>query len=139
MSETKYYEFYENNFQGVASDGTPVVVKDRIVKDDGTNPVVSAMLQNFVRQRRCVEVDVAQAESVQATFALGDASHQLREQIRQEERAKLLAEMGNSGMGTSANVNLPNAGQSNAITSEEENAKAADALKQLAGVAAGKK
>lgn len=140
MSEVTYYEFQDNNQTLVAPNGAVVVIRDRIVVDDGSDPVVSAMLQNYSVSRhrqpaRCTKVEQAQAESVQASFALGDATHQLRARIREEERAKLLAEMGNKDMGTSANVNLPHAGQSNELEAPEVVAEATEAQSALAKLA----
>ena len=142
MSEVLYYEFYENNQTLVASNGSTVVIRDRIAVDDGSDPVISAMLKNYATPRngqpvRCVKVEQAQAESVQASFALGDATHQLRARIREEERAKLMAQLGNNGIATSANVNLPHAGQTNAlpepeVVAEAEATEAQSALAKLA-------
>ena len=132
----KYFEFNENMTSYIAADGSKIVVRDRIAVDDGNNPAITSCLKNLEKQGRCVEVEQTQAESVQATFALGDPMHRLREQVRQEERAKLMAELGNNGIATSANVNLPHAGVSNGIETPETQA---EATKTLAALAGGKK
>lgn len=118
-----YYEFVENNVSRVTRSGAVIVVRDRIVKDDETNPEITTMLQNLVTQGVCKAVDEQQAMSVQASYALNDPHHALREQLRQQ----ILAEIGTVGMGTSANVNNPNAGVTNDVAAPTAEATAAAA------------
>lgn len=125
----EYFEFSENNVSMVTRSGSVFVVRDRIVVDDGEDSEKSAMLANFARQGRCKVVTEEQALSVQASFALNDPHHALREQLRQQ----LLAEFGTNGISTSANVNNPNAGVTNDQAAPTEAATSAAA--RLAAVA----
>lgn len=126
-----YYEFHENNVSRVTRSGSVFTVKDRIVKDDGADSEITTMLKNLTKQGVCKVVDEAQALSVQASFALNDPHHALREQMRQQ----ILAEIGTVGMGTSANVNNPNAGVTNEVAPATKEATAAAA--KLATLAKG--
>lgn len=126
-----YYEFHENNVSRVTRSSSVFTVKDRIVKDDGADSEITTMLKNLAKQGVCKVVDEDQALSVQASFALNDPHHALREQMRQQ----ILAEIGTVGMGTSANVNNPNAGVTNEVAPATKDATAAAA--KLATLAKG--